>query len=110
MYAIRSYYERLGIFLFEQINQAHLSHNNHSFLVFVQPLNEVVVVAVVHVQPLVAGHYAYFGQCFGGKLEQRFRQRHVNVYRPFTVMVYFQKRFVDQSVAIPFVFLRMYLR
>ena len=38
------------MFLLEQIDKVHLTDNNHSFLIFVHPVNEVIIIAVIHVQ------------------------------------------------------------
>ena len=54
--------EHLGVFLFEQINQVHLSHYDHPSLVAVQAVDEWLVILVVHVQSLIAGNDACFGK------------------------------------------------
>ena len=102
--------EQFGDFLFEEIDQAHLSGDDHAAVVVVQPLDQSVVFAVVDVQPLVAGDDAHLGQFLCRETEQGFGNRYIDVYRSFPVMVQFEQGFVDQAVAIPLVFVGMYLR
>ena len=98
------------MFLLEQIDKIHLTDNNHSFLIFIHPVNEVIIIAVIHVQSLITGDYTHFRQCVRRKLKQRFGNRNVDMYRSFPMMFRFQQGFVHQTIAIPFIFFRMNLR
>ena len=58
---------------------------------------------------MVAGDDAYRGQFLRSEAEQRFRDWYVDMYRSFPMMVQFEQSFVDKTIAIPFVFIGMYL-
>ena len=53
---------------------------------------------------LIAGNDARLGQFVYGKQEERFANGHIDMHRPFPVMVSLQQGFVDEPVAEPFVF------
>ena len=96
------------IFLFEQINQIHLSDHYHAFVIFIQTFNQYFIVAVVYTQSLVAGDDAYFRKRFDCETVDGFGDRYVDMNRTFTVVSCFQYGFVNQTVAEPFVFVGLH--
>ena len=73
----------------KQVNQVHLSDNNHPLLISVQAFDQVIVIPVVYIQTLIARDNTYFGKRLRRKLEQRFGYRNINMYRTFSMMVGF---------------------
>ena len=94
----------------KQVNQVHLSDNNHPLLISVQAFDQVIVIPVVYIQPLIARDDTYFGKRLHRKLEQRFGYRNINMYRTFSMMVGFQQGFIHQAVTVPFILFCLNLR
>ena len=55
--------------LLKQVNQIHLTDNHHPLLIPVQPFDQIIIIPVVYIQPLIARDNSYFGQRFHRKLE-----------------------------------------
>ena len=102
--------KQLDEFLVELVDEIHLSDHYHSFVIVVQTFYQFLVITVVYVQSLITGNHTHFRQFLGCKPIDRFRDRHIDVYRPLSMMSGFQDCFVDESVAMPFVFLRIHFR
>lgn len=68
---------------FKQIDKIHLPHHNHTLPVFIHAVDEFVIIAVVNVQPLIAGDDAYLGQRLRREIEQRLGNGHIDMYRSF---------------------------
>ena len=103
----KMFIQQFGIPLFKQIDKIHLPHHNHTLPVFIHAVDEFVIIAVVNVQPLIAGDDAYLVQRLPREIEQRLGNGHIDMYRSFSVMVGFQQGFIYQSVAEPLILLRM---
>ena len=102
--------KQLRIFLFEQINQIHLSDNNHTLLILIEPLDKIVIIPVINIQTLITGDNTYFRKCLSSKTEYRFSDRNINMHRTFAMMMCLQQCFVNQTITIPFVFIRIDFR
>ena len=55
--------QQFGISFFKQINKIHLPYHDHPLSVFVHAVDEVIIIAVVDVQALIAGDDAHSRQC-----------------------------------------------
>ena len=87
--------EQFANLLFEQVDQAHLSGNDHAPVELVQPFDQSFVFPVIHIQPLITGDDPNFGQLFCGGLKEGLGEGDIDVYRPFAVMIQLHQGFVD---------------
>ena len=51
--------EQFTDLLLEQVDQAHLSGNDHSFAITVQTSDQLVILTVINVQSLIAGNHTH---------------------------------------------------
>ena len=66
----KMFIQQFGIPLFKQVDKVHLPHHNHTLPVFIHAVDEFVIIAVVNVQPLIAGDDAYLGNVSVVKLNK----------------------------------------
>ena len=77
------------VFLVEQVNQVHLSHDDHAALIPVQAVDERLIVFIVYAESLVTGDDAGFGEFRDRKFEERVADRYVDVDWASSMMIQF---------------------
>ena len=49
------------MFLLEQIDKIHLTDDNHTLLIFIHPVDQIVIITVVDIQSLITGNDTHCG-------------------------------------------------
>ena len=81
-----------------------LTDDNHALLIFIHPVDQIIIITVIDVQSLITGYHTHFRERIYSELKQWFGNRNIDMHRPFSMMIRLQQSFIHQAIAIPFIF------